>query len=103
MTAKEAAIKFIRVYVERGDSIASLKSGQMFTYGSEYKASIGGHIFPLEYKDKILQCPKNLIKKVSSDKILIEEVGGKRVDQIFSLLEIYQEIKRGKVGQLSLI
>lgn len=105
MTAKEIAIKLIKHYVERGDSIKDLQSGQMGSYCGEYKASIGGAIFPEKYHslEEIMKCPKDLIKKVPSSQILVEEVGGKVVNEVFSLAEIYQLIKNKKGLQLSLI
>jgi len=106
MTPKEAAIDLIKRYVERGDSIKDLRSGQMGSYSGRYKASIGGSIFPPECHGglkKIMSCPKDSIKKVSSDKILVEEVGGKLVNEVFNLSEIYQIIQGKKGLQLSLI
>ena len=105
MTPKEAAIDLIKVYVERGDDIRSLRAGQMGVGGGDYDASIGGAIFPEEYMTfkRVLECPKNLIKKVSTDKILVRKVKGKIINETFSLEEIFNLIKNKKPLQLTLI
>lgn len=42
VTARDAAYDLIYRYVERGDSLQSLKDGHQGSYGSPYSASIGG-------------------------------------------------------------
>lgn len=106
MTPKEAAIDLIEHYVKRGDSIEDLRKSWMSAHGGSYSASIGGAIFPPECHggyQEIMTCPKEKIKKVGSDKILVEEVGGKLVNEVFSIYEIFGIIKNGKGLQLSLI
>lgn len=105
MTPKEAAIDLIKHYVERGDSISNLRSSWMYVAGGRYTASIGGSIFPKEYHEKgnFLECPNSQIQRVGSDKILVKEVDGKIVNEVFSLYEIFQIIKNKKGIQLSLI
>ena len=105
MTAKEAAIDLIRTEVERGDDEASIRRSWMGRCGGGYTASVGGYIFPPEYlngEKEILQCPKELIKKVGSDKIIVEEFEGRVVNRIFSLKEIYSIIKEKSGFQLSI-
>jgi coenzyme F420-reducing hydrogenase alpha subunit len=105
MTAKEAAIDLIRYKVERGDDMASISRSLMGVAGGKYTASVGGYIFPIDCdtREKLLKCPKEAIKKVPSSKILVEEVGGKIVNEVFTLAEIYNIIKNKKSIQLSLI
>lgn len=106
MTPKEAAIDLIEHYVKRGDSIQDLRKGAMGSHGGVYTASIGGAIFPAECQGgfkEIMSCPKEKIKKVASDKILVEQVNGELVNEVFSLYEIFGIIKGGKSLQLSLI
>lgn len=103
MTSKEAAIDLIRVYVERGDTLDQLRRGQMGSYNSEYGASIGGSIFPAEYHDRIMECPNHLINKVPSTKILVERVGDKVVNEVFTLESIFNLIKNSEPIQLQLV
>ena len=107
MTPKEAAIDLIRAYVERGDTLESLRAGQMGCYGDDYKASIGGSIFPIDTRKctmkELLEIPKERIKKVGNDKILVERFSGKLVNEVFSLQEIFSIIKQNKPLQISLI
>lgn len=82
--AKTIAIDFIKDYVERGDTLKSLKDGQGGSSSSEYSVSIGG------YANK---------KRVSSDKIVVTRMNGKdlAIPKIFSLKELYDEIKSQSV------
>ncbi|MHB8581200.1 MAG: hypothetical protein ACYDA4_15260 [Ignavibacteriaceae bacterium] len=84
LTPREAAKDLIRAYVERGDSLESLQYGFMGTY-SDYHAQIGGYAGELP----------NLIK-VKPDKIAVDYVNGQGIEpQIFSLKELFYEIKSG--------
>ena len=85
-TARDAAIDLIRAYVERGDTIESLKAGQQGTFGEEYSAQIGGYVNG---------------KNVGNNKILVSKLHGKELakPEIFSLKELYDEIKKGKKTQ----
>ncbi|MGZ4098919.1 MAG: hypothetical protein ACXVNM_08570, partial [Bacteroidia bacterium] len=66
---REAAKKLIYGYVKRGDSEASIRSGQMGSYTGEFGASIKGN------------------------KIFINELFDKKVNFSFPLHSIYNEIK----------
>lgn len=70
----------IKFYVLRGDTYEDLKSGYMGEHGRDFSASISGYI-----------CGKNY----GNDKILVNELNGKKVNAVFSLREIFNEIKRG--------
>ena len=84
-TPREAAIDLIRAYVERGDNIESLREGYMGACGDDYHAQIGGYAGELP----------NLIK-VKSDKIAVSKINGQIIEpQIFSLQELFDEIKSG--------
>ena len=105
MTPKEVAIDLIRTEVERGDDMASIKNSWMGRSSQEYVASVGGAIFPEEYlngKKDLLKCPNKLIKKVNNDRILVEEINGRVINQTFPLAEIYKIIKEKRGLQLSI-
>lgn len=72
------AIELIEGYVKRGDSLESLKAGQLCCFGSHWNASIGGWIDG---------------KKLPNDKILVKSIGEKEVNEVFKLAEIYWSIK----------
>jgi DNA-binding protein Fis len=76
-TPKQAAIQLIESYVKRGESIQSLKNGQMGEAGGDFSAQIGGYING---------------KKYSTDNILVTKLNGKEVNEVFSLKKIYDEI-----------
>src|SRR3990167_2591844 len=82
-TAKGAAIDMIRVSVERGDSLKSLKDGLLGVSGDEYKASIGGYVNG---------------KNIGNNKIQVSYLNGEELakPEIFSLEELYKEIKSQK-------
>lgn len=82
MTPKEVAINLIRTYVERGDDLKSLTSGQMGKFGYNYSAQIGGYING---------------KKYANDKILVLKIKQKEINEVFSLKEIFNEIKSGNI------
>ncbi len=81
-TPKEAARELIKFYVLRGDSLESLKRGQLGHYSSDsYNAQIGG------YANE---------KRVSTDKIIVKKIKDKELKphEIFSLKAIFEEIKK---------
>jgi hypothetical protein len=84
-TAREAAKHLIRKYVERGDSLESLRSshlGAMTPRG--YDVSIGGNM------------PRGG-KYWSGDWILVHrDLNGTEVNQAFRLNQIYTELKQGQ-------
>ena len=74
MTARDAAIKLIEVYVRRGDSLASLKGSYVGSSGNGDGARIAG------------------------DWIIVEWVSGQEVSHRFKLAEIYNHIKSGQAS-----
>ena len=72
--AEDAAKALIRPYVLRGDSIDSLRKSYMGSYYPQYSASI------------------------RTNKIIVEKVNGKTVNETFSLAKLYNEIL-GEVGK----
>lgn len=85
LNPREAAKDLIRVYVERGDSLDSLRAGQLGYCGGDYSASIGGYAGELP----------DLVR-VKSDKIAVSKINGQIINpQIFSLKELFDEIKSG--------
>jgi hypothetical protein len=85
LTPREAAKKLIRGYVERGDELDSLIESFMGVCGGDYSATIGGYAGELP----------NLIK-IKSDKIAVDKIYGQPIEpQIFSIKELFDEIKSG--------
>ena len=85
MDTREAAKHLIQKYVERGDSVKSLRSSHMGSAApGSYDVSIGGYMLVGE-------------KHWSTDWILVYRVmTGKEVNQAFKLREIYDECKSGQ-------
>ncbi len=81
MTPKEVATNLIEHYVRRGDSFASLKSGQMGSSSDTYCAAIGG------YADG---------KRIGNDKIIVSRIGKKECLYIFKLQDIMDSILSGQ-------
>ena len=82
-TAREAAVDMIKHYVERGDDLRSIRSERMGSFNDRYHAEIGGYVNG---------------KPIKNDKIVVMELGGKELTppQIFSLKELFDEIKNNK-------
>lgn len=76
----DTAKKLIYVYVVRGDSIGSLKSGMLGSSSPNgMSASISGYLNG---------------KKYNSDYILVDrDLDGKKVDKVYKLKQVYEEIK----------
>lgn len=83
--AQSAADKFIRPYVERGDTYESIRAGHMGAASAEYRASIGGYIGDKQY---------------DSHWIVVKEVNGETVNQVFRLREVYDKIATGQERML---
>ena len=79
-TPEDAAKDMIRSYVLRGDSLKSIKDGQMGQAGGEYDAGIGGYVNG---------------KPIGSDKIAVTKFNGETLKEpaIFSLSKLYEGIK----------
>jgi hypothetical protein len=85
LTPREAAKDLIRFYVERGDGLESLTGSYLGVSGGDYNAQIGGYAGELP----------DLVK-VKSDKIAVSKIYGQIISpQIFSLKELFDEIKSG--------
>lgn len=78
MTAQDLAIKLIKVYVERGDTIASLKAGYGGYGCTEFSASIGGYLNG---------------KAVTNDYIIVSRINNEECAYTFKLEDIYNLIK----------
>ena len=78
--AYKAARHLIERYVIRGDSIKSLKDGQMGACSpNSYWVSIGGYLNG---------------KRYGTDKIIVErDMKGLKVERVFDLEKLYKEIK----------
>lgn len=80
-TAIDAAKHMLRVYVHRGDTIESIRKGQLVSSSpTGYSASVGGFVNK---------------KNVGNDKVIVERVGGKDLPtpEVFPLKKIYDELK----------
>lgn len=84
MDAKKEATNLIKSYVLRGDSYDSLKGSHLGSYSGGIAVHIGGYIDG---------------KKIGNDKIIVTETirGGREVHNIFSLQQIYDEIKSNQL------
>jgi hypothetical protein len=69
--------KLIRGYVKRGDTIESLRGSYLGYASTDFWASIGGNING---------------KVIGQDWILVQELDGVEIQDLFSLEKIYQEI-----------
>ena len=86
MTARDLAKSFIRYQVLRGDTIEQI-AGYQGSSCSHYSVQIGGYIF------NNFQKPNQVSKKLTSRQIGIEKVDGIECMEIFTLEEIYKEIR----------
>lgn len=82
MTPREAAKALIRHYVVRGDELSWLKTTMMGHYGPDYAAHIGGGV---RIGDRW--------RELRPDQIAVEKIGGQPCAEVFSLRELYAEIK----------
>lgn len=89
--ARAAAIQMIRPYVERGDSLESLREGQMGSYNPRYRCVIGSV--------GMYEC--RAPRKLGVDAITVGAVNGEPCCYHFRVSELYDEIKSGS-KQLSL-
>lgn len=80
-TAREEAKNLIRTEVYRGDTLEQIRAGQSGQWGADVKMSIGG-----TWQGK----------RTATDKIVVYEINGKQVNQIFSLKEIFDELQQEK-------
>ena len=76
LTPKNVAKRLIYVYVLRGDTYQDVKTSQG-QVRQEYSASIGGYVNG---------------KNIGTDKIIVQEINNKPVNEIFPLKLIYNEI-----------
>lgn len=107
MTPLALAKKLIRHAVERGDSVDDIQRTWMGQGHKGNWVSVGGHIHcaewyelialeprPDDYFERLEALPKSI--KVPSSKILVSEVNGALVNQVFSLTEVYRLIQLEK-------
>ena len=87
MSGREAAKHLIRTYVERGDSLESLRAGYLgASMPQGYHASISGYL-----------PDGDGWKRWSTDWITVRrDMDGREVNQAFRLQEIYNELKQGQ-------
>lgn len=71
-TVRDVALDMLRVYVHRGDSFQSVKSGQLGSFNGVNNAQIKG------------------------DKVHVEKVNGKEVEEVFTLKSIFDELTEEK-------
>jgi hypothetical protein len=86
MTARECAKDLIKHYVLRGDTINDLANGMLGSYKSDYHACIGGYIW------NELNGENEKSIHLKRYQIGVEKIGDKEVLEVFSLVEIYNEI-----------
>lgn len=79
MTPLELAKWHIQRKVEWGEEIRDIMAGQSYSGGPKYGVGIGGWIKG---------------QRIKTDKILVSQANGKNINQIFSLREIYNLIKK---------
>jgi len=79
---RDLAKDLIRVYVLRGDTLHSLQAGQQGASCSEYSAHIGGY-------------------GIKPDRIVVSRFQGQEMKELYSLKELYNEIKNERL-QLTL-
>lgn len=84
MTSHEVAQDLIRVYVKRGDTLESIRSGQMGSASSDYWASVGGYFNGKHYDPHW---------------IIVDKIEDIEVGDIFLLEKIYKEIQLEDVQQ----
>ena len=96
LTPFEAAVDLIEVYVLRGDDFDQFRSGGLGSYNGDYLASVGGYMWPMEY----LRGEKTLAEvsgtKMPNTKIIVEQVNGEPVNEIFNLRQVWDSILQGK-------
>lgn len=78
MEAREAAKGMIAPYVKRGDDLESIKYGQMGCGCDRFTAFVGGYVNG---------------KRISTDHIVVTIFNGQKINAIFKLKELYEEIK----------
>jgi hypothetical protein len=74
---KQFAIKMIEHYVNRGETISQMKSGQLGVSCDEYRGAIGGY---------------SNGKKFTSDWLVISRIGKEECEFAFKLTDLFDEI-----------
>lgn len=83
ITPRDAAIDLIKPYVLRGDDIKEI--GQMGSLNEKYNAQVGGYVAG---------------KRIGTDKIAVTEFNGEKVEKIFSLKKLFNEIKSQGIKEI---
>lgn len=84
----KCARSLINVYVKRGDSVRSLKLGQLGHYSDNFKAQIGGY------------CNN---KFYSTDNIVVSKIGNKDVCLVYKLKDVYNSLINKSTEQTTLL
>lgn len=78
VSAKDAALDLLRVYVERGDNMEAFRHGYLGAASDRYYASVGGYINGKNY---------------TSHYIVVKEVNKKVVNKVFKYQDIVDELQ----------
>jgi len=89
-TPRDIAKDFIRRYVERGDSVESLATGEMGRAGADYWAQIGGSVYHPTDRERPL--------KLRRQELAITRVAREPCLHRFSLAELHAEIRAEQEG-----
>ena len=95
LTPFEAAVDLVKVYALRGDDVNQFKQGGLGSYNGDYSASVGGYMWPIEYLRGEITLAEAKGKKLDNTKILVEQVNGEPVNEIFDLYKIWNYILIG--------
>ena len=86
----EVAKDLIRTeVVDYGYTIKQIMAGQQGSYRGGNDAQVGGWMWTEDNKGQ-----KTSDKRVGTNKILVRKAGGKLVNKIFSLTEVYNVLKK---------
>lgn len=87
MTARDCAKDLIRIYVLRGDTLEDLAESKLDSYTGMYHAYIGGAIWNNFKKEN------EKVIYLKRFQIGVERIGNREVLEVFSLTELYNEIR----------
>jgi len=97
MTPFEVAVELIRAYVERGDNIEQFRKGRLGCCCTDYSASVGGYMWPMEYYNRKKTSKEIKGKQIPNTKILVEKIDGKLTNEVFDLYKVWNYILKEKV------
>lgn len=90
MTPKEVAMRLVKPYAERGDSLKSILDGCGGLGSTEFEASIGGYCWQ---NDK-------LIYKAKRNEVIVTRFESKDCLYIYKVEELYNEVVSGQLAFL---